>query len=220
LITNHEQRHNQALEENMKKLERITLLIMLGAVLPILGLLVGWWSLVGVIPDAMIPIPAVTGFSLGILLDIFFLKKWMAAAYQAGWWLWGLIYIFYAVGIFGFFMGVPVFNLLLGIPAGILLAGRLVYKQVQKTEADKAARNGAWVSTFVLLIACVASAGLALNDPYTAANLEGMFALPFTVSTSMLWGLILIGGLSILVIQWLITRISTGLSYRLLSKQI
>ncbi len=46
---------------------------------------------------------------------------------------------------------------------------------------------------------------LALTDPYTAGNLEGMLGLGFQVTQPMVLGLILVGGSMLLAAQWWLT---------------
>lgn len=61
---------------------------------------------------------------------------------------------------------------------------------------------------------CAAAAWLALRDPTTAANLEGMLGLGFTVSTGTIWGLILIGGAGLLAAQAGAAVLSAKMAYR------
>jgi len=49
---------------------------------------------------------------------------------------------------------------------------------------------------------CVSSAFLALLDPSTAANLEGMLRLNFDVTQVMIIALIVVGGGSLLIMHW------------------
>ncbi|MBI9050923.1 MAG: hypothetical protein JEZ00_15990 [Anaerolineaceae bacterium] len=198
----------------MKKMERMILFLVIAAICPILGMIGGWWIFYSQYPGASIPYTVALGGGLGILIDALFIKKWMAKAYQALLWIWVLIYLFYSVGIYGFFMGVPVPNMLLGIPAGILFASRLCAHQTPTDEVPEKARNCAWFTTLILLFACILSAVIALNDPYTAGNLEGMFALPFKITLGMIWGLIIIGGTVILLVQWWLTHTVVQRTYQ------
>jgi hypothetical protein len=72
------------------------------------------------------------------------------------------------------------------------------------------------VTTCILALVCGASATVALIDPYTADNLEGMLGLSFHVTMPMIVGIILIGGSLLLVMQWWLTKKSVELTYRCL----
>ena len=61
---------------------------------------------------------------------------------------------------------------------------------------------------------CAASAVLALGDPYTAANLEGMFSLSFQVTVPMLAGTVLLGGALLLGLQFLMVKASAAIAYK------
>ena len=198
----------------MKKIETTTRFIILALIFPIMGLLAGWWLFFNRLPDARILIPAFGGLLLGVVVDAIFLKRWIQKANRASLWIWGLVYLFYAICTFGFFMGVPVFNVVLGIPAGILFASRLRAAQTPSDEVPASARRCAWFTTLVMLIICMASAGIALLDPYTAANLEGLFRLPFHLTSGMIWGLIIIGGTITLAVQWLLTHTVVRRTYQ------
>jgi positive regulator of sigma E activity len=202
----------------MKTIERIILFLALAVLCPLIGFLAGWWFFYLLLPDARILIPVFFGMGLGFLANFFFLKRWMNQAHQMSLWIWAAFYGFYMIGVFGFFMGVPIFNIFLGIPAGILMAGRLVEYKAEPAQMEKIALRTAWFTTGVLSLVCLASAVLALRDPYTAGNLEGMLALPFEVTQPMIWALILTGGLGLLAGQWLLTFLTTKISFSALSR--
>jgi len=65
-----------------------------------------------------------------------------------------------------------------------------------------------------LVLFCVASAVLALASPSTAADLEGMLALPFEVTTPMVVGLIVVGGAALLAAQYWVTGFAARLTRR------
>ncbi len=71
----------------------------------------------------------------------------------------------------------------------------------------------------MLAIACIASATIALLDPYTAGNLEGMLGLSFDVTTSMIVALIIIGGAGLLAVQWVLTGAAVRRSHMQLSRE-
>lgn len=186
--------------------ERFLLGIAIGSLPPIVGLLAGWWGTVGLLPDQGVAVAAFAGLAAGIVLDLLFLRRWMARAQAAPLWTWAAVYLVYSVGAFGFFMGVPVGIPLLALPAGILYGGRLAGRATPPDHVRREARRAASFTTAVLAIACSASAALALRDPYTAGNLEGMLRLPFHVTPMMILSLILIGGAGLLLAQWVLTR--------------
>jgi hypothetical protein len=202
----------------LKVVERILMALTLGAIPPIIGLLAGWWGTFAVLPERGVMIAALCGLAAGLVVDAFFLRRAMTRADAAPWWLWAGIYIFYAVGGFGFLMSVPMLIPLLGLPAGVLVAGRLARGDATENQVRRAAHLASAFTTAVLLIACIASATLALSDPYTAGNLKGMLGLPFEVTTPMIVGLILVGGAALVAVQWLLTGAAVRWSHARLSR--
>ncbi|MDO9301467.1 MAG: hypothetical protein Q7T89_08785 [Anaerolineales bacterium] len=200
------------------KLERIVIGLILAPLAPLALFMGGWWAAYYIIPETWIFLGAVFGFVLGLLADIFLLKKLLDHANTLSDVFWMAIFLFYSVGLFGFFMGVPIFNLALSIPAGLILAERLIAQKADETHVRVATRRAAGFTTIVMTFICAASAIFALTDPYTEANLQGMLALPFDVTRGMVIGLILIGGAGLLILNWWLTSASARFSYRFLQR--
>ena len=64
------------------------------------------------------------------------------------------------------------------------------------------ARGTALFTTSVWGLLCLASAAIALSAQSTGANLERLLGLPFRVTPAMILGIIVVGGLLILVLNW------------------
>lgn len=192
----------------MSRFDKYLVSVLLFPLPPILLFLLGWWGSLPVIPDNFIFIFAFAGLGAGVLLDFAFLRRWRSRAFHAHPYFWFIIYLFYSICFFGFFMGVPVFNLLLGIPAGVLAARRVKALRFTPSQAKRHIIYASRASVFFIALACLASAVIALSDSYTASNLEGMFQLPFSVTTSMIYIIIGLGGLLLLLLQYFITKLS------------
>jgi hypothetical protein len=202
----------------LNKLEKLFNGLMIGAIAPLCGFLAGWWIFCKSLSNMQIALTSASGLVLGLIVDALFLKKWTAQAYQASPMLWMSVYLFYSICVFGFFMGVPVFNVLLAIPAGIFSGARLSHLPADAARDQAYVRRAQRFTTAVMALICAASAFLALRDPTTAANLEGMLRLPFRVTTPMIIALIAVGGIGLLLVQWFLTAKSIALGRRL-SKQ-
>ena len=129
---------------------------------------------------------------------------------------WLSVLLFYAVGLFGLFMGVPIFHVLLAIPAGFVMGGRLAAENSDFPKLRKTTNKTCLVTTGLMALTCAASAFFALASPSTPADLQGMLRLDFSFTPVMLWGLILVGGSILLVVNWALTALSTHLAYRFL----
>lgn len=157
---------------------------------------------------------AVVGAALGVVVDILALGPLVRRLFSMGFIPLVFFYLLYSVFIFGFFMGVPVFIVLMGLVAGWYTGRRSRVREIEAPAFRKALQGTQLWCASVLLVACFASAYLALSDPYTAQNLEGMLSLSFAVTREMIWGLILIGGAALLLVQALFVRLAARLSYR------
>jgi len=199
------------------KLERSIRGLILAPLLPLALLLGGWWLAYVVLPEPWIFLGALLGLLLGLLLDIPLLKRWLTRVDALGTPFWMVVFLFYSIGLFGFFMGVPVFNLGLALPAGFILGGRLASQHTAESNLRVAAKHASEFTTTILTLICLASAFIALADPYTAANLQGMLALPFVVTHGMIIGLIIVGGGLLLLLNWWLTSASVLFTYRFLN---
>ena len=196
----------------MTKIEKLFLYILVGGFLPLAGFLTGWFSSYKLFRnEAAIPIASIAGITAGLILDGVFLKKWVHSAYQSDLRLWMALYIFYSVCVFGFFMGVPVPNLFLAIPAGIFLGGKLTQTTNEPGKVKTITRKAEWFTSLILTGICISSAWLALRDPTTGDNLEGMLRLPFHVTQPMIVALILVGGSGMLAANWWLVAKTTHL---------
>jgi hypothetical protein len=202
----------------MKAMERGVMAMVIGCIPPIVGLLASWWGTASVLPERGVMVAALGGVAVGLVIDALFLRRAMARADSAPYWLWAAVYIFYAVGAFGFLMGVPVLVVLPGLPAGMLIGGRLARQGATAEQARRAARHASAFTTAVTFLACAASATIALIDPFTAGSLEGMLGLAFEVTTPMIVALILVGGAALLAIQWMLTGAAVRWSHARLSR--
>jgi hypothetical protein len=200
------------------KLERFALGLILAPLLPLALFMGAWWGSYKLLPEAWIPFGTVFGLLLGILADVFWLKRLVDRAYKLGTAFWVTVFLFYTIGVFGFFMGVPVFNAALAVPAGFVVGGKLASENADKLRVRVATRRTAWFTTGVLAFICVASAFLALISKSTASDLEGMLGLGFEVTQGMIIGLILVGGVALLAIGWGLSVAAVRFTYTFLQR--
>lgn len=199
----------------MGKIEKNLTILIFGAVLPIFFFLAGWWGSIGRVSDDLIFSIAFIGLGMGIILDILFLKKWLVNVYGIDTKLLAVIYLFFSTCTFGFFMGVPVFNLLVGMMAGFFAGRKSYHKKENRFKAKANIREVSIFTAVVMLLTCISSAFFALRDTMdTARNLEGMLHLgAFSLTTSMLIGIIVIGGIVLVSVQYWLTKKAAIIAY-------
>ena len=190
----------------MTKLDKIFLSLILYTIFTLLLFLTFWWISFSFVQDGYTFLIGLIGICLGILIDIFFVKKYISKGYDLNNISLILIYLFYSICIFGFFMGVPVFNIFLGIPAGIYISRKIYYKDIK--EKEKTVSNTCIFTSIVMLFICISSAYIALKSTSTISDLTGMFNLQFTLTPLMLRIGILTGGILLVVLQYFVTKIS------------
>lgn len=197
----------------MKAIDRIFGSLVIGFIIPITGLCIFWWG--SYLLKFNIIYSLTAGLVLGIMIDMVMLPKLVSRMYSFNTIILVTAFVIYSIGIFGFFMGVPVFNIIAGIMAAFYIGRKMRIAGADKTvfRVKLAATNR--FSALILIVICVCSAYIAINDPYTGANLEGMLSLDFKVTKEMIWGVILIGGACLTALQYFVSVLIGRLAYRM-----
>jgi len=199
------------------KLERFALGLILAPLAPLAFFMAAWWLSYTLLPEKWIPFGTIAGLLLGLLADVFILKKLIARADRLGTVFWAAVFLFYSVGMFGFFMGVPVFNAALAVPAGFVVGGKLAHETADGMQVRRVSLQTCILTTGLLSLVCAASAFFALSSSSTPSDLRGMLGLGFEVTPAMIWGLILVGGTGLLAVNWLLTGLTVRFTHRFLS---
>jgi hypothetical protein len=198
-----------------RKFDKVFGTVIWGFMLFVVPFCAVWWTFYTLAGDAsIIGLGCILGAAAGIVINIFFLKKLAVHPYNQKTWVAVLLLALYSVGIFGFFMGVPVFNVLASALAAVYIGRQAKILGRNPVHFSNLLRRTQFLLFLVLLVICGASAYLALSDPHTAANLEGMFSLGFSLTQPMLVAIILVGGALLLAFQAALVRLLASFAYR------
>jgi len=148
------------------------------------------------------------GLLIGILIDLKFLKGWIRQRFNLPIWMLISIYLVYNVFVYGFFMGLPVFNIFLGLLAGYYFGNRICFHKVKPERYPKLINQVSGFTGLIMTLVCVSSGFLALMDFGAAGMIEDVLGLNFEVTNSMMWGIVVIGGLALILMNFLLTKIT------------
>jgi hypothetical protein len=193
----------------MKRFEKMFAGFIIGATFPLLlGMLSGviWFCFDKDESRAFVYL--LSGFLLGLIIDIVFLKKWIDKRYELPVWFIMGIYLFYNVCIYGLFMGFPVFNVLLGIIAGYYYGFRMYYLNIPVKKQHTLIQQVSLFTGLVMTLICIGSGFIALTSKDAGSEVRHMMGLGFEITRSMLWGIILIGGTFLVWLKVKLTRIT------------
>jgi len=196
----------------MTRLDKLTGGLLIGVAILIGCFCIGFGA--GFLWGGDVAFGAVVGAALGIVIDLVVLGPLVRRLFSLKFIPLAFFYLLYSVFIYGFFMGVPVLIVCMGLAAGWYIGRRSHVNGLDAAAFRKARRLTQLWCASVLLVACIASAYIALSDPYTAQNLEGMLSLSFTVTQGMIWGIVLIGGTALLLIQALFVHLLAKWFYK------
>ena len=197
----------------MKAIDKVFGSVVIGFIIPIAVFCIFWWG--SYLLKLNVAMGVAAGLVFAAMTDIIILPRLLSRLYSLNVVILITIFIVYSIGIFGFFMGVPVFNIISGVMAAFYMGRKMKIAGADKAvfKAKLTATN--CFSTFILVIICICSAYIAIKDPYTGANLEGMLSLDFKVTDQMLLGLILIGGSCLTALQYAASILIGRLAYRM-----
>jgi len=150
----------------------------------------------------------VSGLIIGGLIDLKFLRSWINSRYNLPLWIIAMIYLIYNVFVYGFFMGLPVFNVFMGLLAGYYFGNRICFNKVELEKYPKLINQVTKFAGLIMTFICISSGYLAIYDNGAAGMIQNVLGLSFEVTRSMLWGIVLIGGLILIFTNILLTRIA------------
>ena len=206
----------------MRRWEKIIVGIFIGIACAVSCAVLGWWSSAALgiyhvlpISDQGISVAAFLGLGLGILLDVLFLRTWIAGFYSVDWRLAAPLYLFWVVIATVWFMGLPLGTFVLGILAGLYIGRRHKYAGASAVDF---ARHVGKASLLVALVTGVASLGiglLALRETYILAAIQRMAGTsPGAATLAVGAGLVLALCLILAGLQYWCTRTAAKFIFR------
>jgi hypothetical protein len=148
------------------------------------------------------------GLLIGILIDLRFLKGWINRRFNLPILIITSIYLVYNVFVYGFFMGLPVFNTFLGLLAGYYFGNRVCFNKVESEKHPKLINQVSMFAGLIMTCVCILSGFLAIYDNGAAGMIQNVLGLSYPVTRTMLWAIVLIGGIILIIANILLTRIA------------
>jgi ABC-type uncharacterized transport system fused permease/ATPase subunit len=172
----------------MKRFEKIISGLIIGSTFPLLlGLLsVMIWFCLDKSEDRPV-IYLIIGIFLGLIIDYKFLKGWISRRFDLSIWFMAAIYVIYNIFVFG---------------------NRICFKNVESKKHSKIINQVSLFTGLIMTLICFSSGFLALVDNEAAGMIKEVLGLGFEVTKSMVWGIVLIGGLTLILANILLTRIT------------
>ena len=188
------------------RFDKLLFSVLFGIVMPILCFIIFWWgTFIFTDNHKVIIIAALSGLGIGILISLLMKLIRKPDIYLVSIPELILVYLFYNGVLFTMFMGIPVFHLVLGVIAGYYWAKYMIHhKEITNHEGE--IRRISTFTAIVIGIVCLFSAAVALISKSTSEDLKNMFNLSFDISRSLLITFIVAGGLSLIIIQYLLVK--------------
>jgi hypothetical protein len=190
----------------MKKFDKFLLGLLLGSASPLLLIMVCFIFWFFFFQSWNVFIFILTGLVAGIFIDLLFFNRTMAKILELPVWILIGLYLFYNIGLYGMFMGFPVFNLSMGIIAGYYYGLKIKYLNLPSDQSKQLTKKVSLFTTIVMLLICISTAVLALREKTIGLEVQGMLNLNFEVTKGMIILIILLGGLSLISLQYFVTK--------------
>jgi len=212
----------------MNKMESIVIGASLAVVCPLLTLVALWWGsaaigmYVATVPDGVIKGAALVGLGAGVVGDVLFLKRWVAAFYTAKWAWVAAVYLGLSIIALAFCMGVPVGTFAVGVTGGVYLGRRLRHGHADGRVVSRALSRGALFASALTALLALPIGLMALYEPIVlrAAGALGLEAR--TVCGPAGQAVIIIMCLTLFALQFCSTRAAGLLAFghsRLIGQQ-
>ncbi len=207
----------------MSKIESYIIGLGLGALIPIFGFVFFWWLSAALnnfkilsVPESSIKIFALTGFAIGIVIDILFLKRLVPEFYKLNiaWLI--FIYLFCSAMAVAFFMGFPIGNLLLGMVAGGYM-GRKYYHIKQSIENfSSASKSVSLFTAFITAFEALPIGLLTLREEYLMAAINQILGIQiFSVIKFIDILLIVLLCIFLFIAQYFCTRLASKIAFNI-----
>jgi hypothetical protein len=186
-------------------------------------LFVGWWgtaalSIYGLWPisERTIAVAAFSGAGLGILLDVLFLRRWVASFYTwAPRWL-ALLYLSGSAVAVALLMGLPFLNVIWGALAGAYVGRRVHYGEASDAALRRVARVAGAFTALVTGLEALPIGLMALNEGIAVRTIRaatGWSAEQVAGAHGVL--LIIVLCLVLMALQMCCTRAAARLAFQL-----
>ena len=199
----------------MSKIESVILGIFFGFV-PLMFCLLATLIITSILfGTQVLEVWALWSFVPGIIIDIFFLKKWIKNAYQMSSRILVSIYLFYSVVALGMGMGVPLFNFALGIAAGLYIARRMQLAGAEEWIRKLVFKKTALFCAGMMALMCCLITLWAIAGQMIGYKVETPW-LTFTFTIPIFSTVVLTGGAVLVLLQYCLTHIAAKLTFKLL----
>lgn len=147
------------------------------------------------------------GIAAGIIVDIILMRRMLSVLFGIPFWIFAVFYIICSIFLYWIFMGLPVPELIMGIAAGFYWGRRIRIKGIALREKEGLIKKVPLFASIIMVLICISSAFLALNEKTIGEELQGMLRLNFVPPKGLIITGIILGGSALILIQYFITRI-------------
>lgn len=159
---------------------------------------------------------ALWSFVPAVVINVLLLKKWVKGAYQMSCKALASVYLFYSIVTLGMFMGMPIGSFTLGIAAGLYTARRMQLAHADEQTSKQYFKKTAFFSAAVMALMCCLITLWAIAGQMIGYKIETpLLSFSFTVPVFVM--IVLTGGATAVLLQYLVTLVAAKRMLRLLS---
>lgn len=199
----------------MKRSDKKVIGLLLGSIFPALltGLFIVIWYIVDRGTD-ILGFFVTIGFLLGLLVDVFYLKKWTKRRYKHPLSLMILIFLVFNLIAFTIGLGIPLLNLIVGAIAGYYMANRLFYSKVEEEDQPRYIKKTITLSVSAMAVMAIISGVIAFINPDTGNSIKMLLGLGTLDSKGLITAIVVLGGGVLVISQYFITRYVLTTTFR------
>jgi hypothetical protein len=205
----------------MSRTESVIVGSFVGLACPLSFFILGWWVSAAITIYRVIPITesgvaaaAITGFCVGIFVDVIFLEKWIVTFYTIDLKFIVPLYLFWSMPALALFMGLPFGNLALGTLGGFYVGRKQRHALASEEVSGKVARNASILTGLVTSGEEVPIGVLGLKEQLVVDSIRTITGLEeSSIAGPIGIGLVVIACAALFVVQFWCTRIAARFAF-------
>ena len=170
------------------------------------------------VPTGAIIVAAFTGLGIGLLLNIFFLKRWVAAFYTANAFLMVAIYLGLSTIALAVFMGLPVGTFALGILAGAYVGRKQRHLHPGSDMISQSLTRVSLLAASLTTALAVPIGFMALGEPITRQIEIGLGLTSGLLVSPVGWASVVVVCVVLFGLQYYCAKVAGRFAFRIMGK--
>ena len=167
-------------------------------------------------PESIIPVFALTGLCIGILMDILFLKRLIPQFYHIRTSILIIVYLYCSALAVAFFMGLPIGNFVLGVLAGFYMGRKYHILDQQMVNFTLAVKNTSLFAALITSLEALVIGLMIIQEDNVIASANQFIGFKLFLSHMLVdSGIVAFLGVVLFILQFFSTKVAARVAFNL-----